>query len=63
MCMENDEHRQASENSVEHLKGCPICENSDPQLEHELHAFAQLLFDIWLARQDGEESRNQDAGI
>ena len=32
----------------EFLKKCPICEHSDPELERELRAFAQLLFEIYL---------------
>jgi len=53
MPMEGHKEKQASGSGVEHLKGCPVCEHSDPQLERELHAFAQLLFDIWLSRQNG----------
>lgn len=29
---------------------CPVCEHADPQLEGELQAFAQLLFEIHVAR-------------
>jgi hypothetical protein len=34
--------------ALEYRKGCPACERSDPDLERELQAFAQLLFDIYL---------------
>lgn len=33
---------------MEHRKGCPACEHTDPQLEAELDALAQLLFDAYL---------------
>lgn len=61
--MASNEQKQVSENGLEHLKGCPMCEHSNPQLERELHAFAQLLFDIWLARQNGNEDREAEGGI
>jgi len=44
--------------TLEYLKGCPACEHSDPGLERELQAFAQLLFDIYLA--DREKERQCD---
>lgn len=31
--------------TVEFQKGCPLCEHSDPELERELVAWAQLLWD------------------
>lgn len=31
--------------TVEYQKGCPLCERSDPELERELAAWAQLLWD------------------
>lgn len=34
---------------VEFVKGCPICEHSDPDLERDLEDFARILFDIMLA--------------
>lgn len=33
---------------MEHRKGCPACEHTDPQLERELQALAQLLVDSYL---------------
>jgi hypothetical protein len=41
---------EAKSESVEYRKGCPACEHCDPELERELQAFAQLLFDIYLER-------------
>ncbi len=61
--MASNEPTQASESGLKYLKGCPMCEHSNPQLERELHAFAQLLFDIWLAKQNGNENHDVDAGI
>ena len=33
---------------MEFQKGCPVCERIDPELERELQALAQLLFDAYL---------------
>ncbi len=44
------------QDGVEYLKGCPLCEGIDRQLERELHAFAQLLFDIWVDKHHPEEA-------
>ena len=61
--MASNEPKQVSKNELEYLKGCPMCEHSNPQLERELHTFARLLFDIWLAKQNGNENHDADAGI
>ena len=45
---------------LEYRKGCPACEHSDPELERELQAFAQLLLDIYLAKR--EKKRQPCAG-
>lgn len=49
--------------SVEYRKGCPACEHSDPELERELQAFAQLLFDIYLAKREKTQESDPEAGI
>jgi len=33
---------------MEFRKGCPACEHTNPRLERELDALAQLLFDAYL---------------
>jgi hypothetical protein len=33
---------------MESRKGCPACEHTDPELEREIQALAQLLFDAYL---------------
>jgi hypothetical protein len=33
---------------LEYVKGCPVCDHTDPELERELGAFARLFFDIYL---------------
>lgn len=45
---------------VEYRKGCPACEHSDPELERELQAFAQLLFDIYIDKKQREGGQNED---
>ena len=49
--------------AMEFRKGCPVCEHSDPELERELQAFAQLLFDIYLANRENNGKSNRSAGI
>lgn len=46
----NSEQHHPPETDVEYLKGCPLCEHSDPELERELQTFAQLLFDLYLEK-------------
>ncbi len=50
MRMEKMRRDQSPEIDVEFQKGCPLCEHSDPELERDLQAFAQLLFDVFLSR-------------
>jgi hypothetical protein len=38
----------------EYRKGCPACEHSDPELDRELEALAQLLLDIYLDKKRRE---------
>lgn len=47
---EKNEREHAATDDLEFRTGCPSCEHSDPALERDLQAFAQLLFDIYLAR-------------
>jgi len=52
---ENHEHNSPSAAGIGYRKGCPMCEHSDPELERELQAFAQLLFDLYL-EQHGQKA-------
>ena len=45
--------------AVEYRNGCPLCEHSDPELELELQAWAQLLYDHFSSMQ--ENAGLQDA--
>jgi hypothetical protein len=58
---ENKEHERTLNTGVEYRKGCPACEHSNPELERELQAFAQLLFDIYLDKR--EKKRPPSTGI
>jgi len=49
--------------SLQYRKGCPACEHSDPELERELQAFAQLLLDIYLSRRAKERLPDSGAGL
>jgi hypothetical protein len=48
---------------LEFRKGCPACEHSDPGLDRDLKAFAQLLFDIYLANHEGIDQPGPKADI
>jgi hypothetical protein len=48
---------------LEYRKGCPACEHSDPDLDREFRAFAQLLLDIYLAKREKGQKADSDAGI
>jgi len=49
--------------NLEFRKGCSACEHSDPELERELEAFAQLLLEIHLAKQVRGLQSDSGAGI
>ena len=49
--------------ALEYRKGCPACEHSDPELERELQAFAQLLLDIYLAKREKKQQPGTGNGI
>jgi hypothetical protein len=61
LCFMQDETydcASAPHGALEYRKGCPACEHSDPVLERELQAFAQLLFDIYLWDREKERQQN-----
>jgi hypothetical protein len=58
--------KQTSEraDTIEHRKGCPLCEHSDPDLELELQAWAQLLYDHFSSQQQpGHSNSTADVDI
>jgi hypothetical protein len=55
----NSEQHHPPETDVEYLKGCPLCEHSDPELERELQTFAQLLFDLYLEKHSKKGSARE----
>ena len=63
MQRETNGHIETNGESVEYRKGCPACEHSDPELERELQALAQLLFDIYLAAPEKAQESGPGMGI
>ena len=63
MPMEYQEPKAESAEGVGFVKGCPVCEHADPQLERELQEFAQLLFDIMLAEQKSRDEADLRSDI
>jgi hypothetical protein len=48
---------------IGYQKGCPACEQNDPELERELETFAQLLVDIYLDKKnDNADLKSTSAG-
>ena len=48
---------------AEFVKGCPLCEHTDPQLERELEDFARMLFEIMLADEKGGREDRRSGGV
>lgn len=63
MRMDRSDQMNSPESDVEYVKGCPVCEHSDPQLERELQEFAQWLFEIILADQKSKCEAQQQPDV
>lgn len=61
MAQENLEKSSALKNTVEYQKGCPLCEHSDPELERELVAWAQLLWDHFSSKRKSAAPADVDS--
>jgi hypothetical protein len=48
---------------LKYRKGCLACEHSDPELERELQAFAQLLFDIYIDKKKRKNDQKSDGEL
>ena len=48
---------------LEYREGCPVCEHSDPELERELWAFAELLLDIYFTKREEQRQSRTSVGI
>jgi hypothetical protein len=48
---------------VEFLKGCPLCERSNPELEKAFEQFAQWLYAIMTADHKTREGDNPGGGV
>lgn len=49
--MEQTHNEKVQPGEVEFVKGCPLCEHSDPQLERDMEEFAQMLFEVMITDQ------------
>lgn len=61
MAEENLEQSPTRGDTVEYQKGCPLCEHSDPELERELVAWAQLLWDHFSSKRKNTASVDVDS--
>lgn len=62
MTKENLEQPPVIEDGVEYQQGCPLCEHSDPELERELVAWAQLLWDHFSSKRKNTAPIDVDYG-
>lgn len=60
--MDQSESKFTHGERVEYVKGCPICEHTNPELERDLYLFAQLLFDMWLDKK-GLANTDETVGV
>jgi hypothetical protein len=63
MRMEQVADKTAKGDGVAFVKGCPVCEHRDPELERDLEDFARMLFDIMLADQKKRRGDRQSGDI
>jgi hypothetical protein len=61
MADENLEQSSAQGDRVGYQKGCPLCEHSDPDLERELVAWAELLWDHFSSKRKNDASADIDS--
>jgi hypothetical protein len=61
--MNEFKHGNSSESNVEYVKGCPVCEHTDPQLELELQEFAQWLFEVMIADQKAKRDAQRKPDV
>jgi hypothetical protein len=61
MAEENLEQSPTLGDAVEYQKGCPLCDHSDPELERELVAWAQLLWDHFSSKRKNADSVDIDS--
>lgn len=63
MRMDQADRNASSEDQVEFVKGCPICEHSDAELERVLGEFAQWLYGIMVADQKRKDGARGSGGV
>lgn len=56
---QNPEHPE----TFDYRNGCPLCEHSDPELELELQAWAQLLYDHFSSQQENAGIKGTDPDV
>jgi hypothetical protein len=61
--MEQVPHEKAPPGEVEFVKGCPVCEHSDPQLERDLEEFARMLFEVMPADEKKEREARRSLDV
>ena len=56
-------HGKEWDRDVEFVKGCPICEHSDPELERRLEEFARWLYEVMRADQKRKRAADAQARV
>lgn len=60
MGMSQTQPNSIAECEIEFVKGCPLCEHSDPELEREFEEFAQWLYEVMLADRKARNQKSSD---
>lgn len=60
MGMSQTQPNSIAECEIEFVKGCSLCEHSDPELEREFEEFARWLYEVMLADQKGRLGDSTD---
>lgn len=60
MRMDQPQRNSMSESEIEFVKGCPLCEHSDPELEREVEELARWLYEVMLADQKAQNPKPPD---
>jgi hypothetical protein len=63
MGMEQTNKKEATFGEVEFVKGCPLCERSDPQLEKTFGQFAQWLYAVMNSDRKKQTATDPGGGI
>jgi hypothetical protein len=51
---------RTQEGAIEFVKGCPLCEHSDPELDRNVEEFARWLYEVMLVDKKRRNRKDVD---